>query len=111
MSRIAIVITALTLAAAAAHAQDGPGEAYAAAAAAAAAPSAVLRFEVRNDADAARAAGAWPVRDYDPVPIYHRPKATQHRKQYPNVMGVRFADWLAAHEAASEAQEGAASVN
>jgi len=71
----------------------------------------VLQFEIRGEVDTARAAGTWPVREYDARPAWHRPAAKRARKQYPNVMGVRFADWLAAHEAADDAQETPERVN
>jgi hypothetical protein len=95
-----LAILALTFGAAAAMASEADGNE-----AAAARPSDVLQFEVRDQVAVARAAGTWPQRDYDAMPAWHKPKASHSRKQYPNVMGVRFADWLAAHEAARDAGE------
>jgi hypothetical protein len=67
-------------------------------------PSTALRYQVVGDAKAARAAGVWPVRDYDDAQARTTPrggsrKASQRRprKEYPNVMGITFQEWLASH--------------
>ena len=62
--------------------------------------SAGLRYKVRIDIDQARASGAWPVREYDDSGRRSgyggSRKATRHpRKEYPNVMGISLAEWLA----------------
>ena len=62
--------------------------------------SAGLRYKVRIDIDQARASGAWPVREYDDSGRRSGDagsrKATRHpRKEYPNVMGISLAEWLA----------------
>jgi hypothetical protein len=65
-------------------------------------PSAAYRFRVRIDLDAARETGTWPVREYDDggqhAAVEKRLKEKRRpRKEYPNVMGISFSEWLAAH--------------
>jgi hypothetical protein len=101
-SKLALVIACLAagLAHGTAHAGEGDGSEPSSFR-----TSSVLQFEIRDDVANARANGTWPVREYEPVEVHRAPRVRPARRQYPNVMGVRFADWLAAHEAASEAQE------
>ncbi|MFL6660806.1 MAG: hypothetical protein ACJ8G7_01430 [Rhizobacter sp.] len=65
------------------------------------APTAALRYRVVGDLDAAREAGAWPVREHDEdaqaavAPRAGRKARRRPRKEYPNVMGMPISQWLA----------------
>jgi hypothetical protein len=65
------------------------------------APSVALRYQVRADLDTVRAAGAWPVHEYSDAQRYtgagSASRHAKHRphKEYPNVMGISMAEWLA----------------
>jgi hypothetical protein len=68
------------------------------------AASSALRYQVVGDARNARTTGAWPVRDYGETPAGTIPRsgtrkasARRPRKEYPNVMGISFQEWLASH--------------
>jgi hypothetical protein len=68
------------------------------------ATSSALRYQVVGDARNARTTGAWPVRDYADTQAGTAPRngtrkasARRPRKEYPNVMGISFQEWLASH--------------
>jgi hypothetical protein len=64
---------------------------------------ATLRYQVRADLEAARMSGAWPVQEYNDMPVVTAPQPARKaprrpRKEYPNVMGISLKEWLARQE-------------
>jgi len=61
--------------------------------------STALRYQVVADTRRARAAGTWPLHDYEGAgaTVPRRHPAARPRKEYPNVMGISFQEWLASH--------------